>query len=46
MYIVYQKLDTNHLHELWIGANLELRLDLILPKEVRWQSIVDSVSII
>jgi hypothetical protein len=27
------------MHDLWIGQTFELRLDLILPKEVRRQSI-------
>ena len=45
MYAVYQRLGPNHLHDLWIGPTLELRLDLILSKEVRRQSIVDSVPI-
>ena len=45
-YAVYQRLDLNHLSDLWIGLNLELRLDLILPKEVHKQSSKDSVPII
>ena len=43
---VCQRLSPNHLHDLQIGLTLELRLDLILPKEVRRQSIKDSVPII
>ena len=39
-------LGPNHLYELWIGQTLKLCRDLTLPKEVRTQSIVDSVSII
>ena len=43
---VYQRLGPNHLHDLRIGLTPELRLDLILLKEVRRQSIKDSVPII